>query len=305
MAKVERKRETFIPLIILNILIILISFYLSFLFIKSKSFHTYPCYNMIIFSFLLSFGSLLRVIPINKDQECSIYEDIEAFFIICFDKLILSTITMQSLIYYLGMVKTEFYFQYEKKIFFTTLSISLSLSLILAGIYILAFNTAVVGVYCYCDNASGKIIIDVIFNSIFFLINIFCSLISLIYISQKKREAKAGLIEDLDYNHHYKRILMMFFLNMLIFVVASLKNFELFKRKYDDLLYLATCLFIGLFNSLNKIVYKETLKIFCKKNYEGKYLHLFMSERRKNEEDENEDSNEDEGIIKRTKSEEF
>ena len=260
---------------------------------------------MIIFSFLLSFGSLLRVIPINKDQECSIYEDIEAFFIICFDKLILSTITMQSLIYYLGMVKTEFYFQYEKKIFFTTLSISLSLSLILAGIYILAFNTAVVGVYCYCDNASGKIIIDVIFNSIFFLINIFCSLISLIYISQKKREAKAGLIEDLDYNHHYKRILIMFFLNMLIFVVASLKNFELFKRKYDDLLYLATCLFIGLFNSLNKIVYKETLKIFCKKNYEGKYLHLFMSERRKNEEDENEDSNEDEGIIKRTKSEEF
>lgn len=305
MVDVERKRENFIPLIILNILIILISFYLSFLFIKSKSFHTYPCYNMIIFSFLLSFGSLLRVIPINKDQECSIYEDIEAFFIICFDKLILSTITMQSLIYYLGVVKTQFYFQYEKKIFFTTLIISLSVSFILAGIYTLAFNTEVVGVYCYCDNASGKIIIDVIFNSIFLLLNIFCTLISLIYISQKKREAKAGLIEDLDYNHHYKRILMMFFLNMLIFVVASLKNFELFKRKYDDLLYLATCLFIGLFNSLNKIVYKETLKIFCKKNYEGKYLHLFMSERRKNEEDENDESNEDEGGIKRTKSEEF
>jgi hypothetical protein len=260
---------------------------------------------MIIFSFLLSLGSLLRVIKINNDQECSIYEDIEAFFIISFDKLVLSTITMQSLIYYLGVVKTEFYFKYEKKIFFSTLSISLSLSVILAGIYILAFDTEVVGFYCYCNNASGKVIIDLIFNSTFLLVNIFCTLISLIYISQKKREAKAGLIEDLDYNHHYKRILMMFLLNTLIFVVASLKNFELFKRKYEDLLYLTTCLIIGLFNSINKIVYKETLKIFCKKNYEGKYLHLFISERRKNEEDENDDSIEDEGGIKRTKSEEF
>ena len=97
----------------------------------------------------------------------------------------------------------------------------------------------------------------------------------------------------------------MFFLNTLIFVVASLKNFEILKRKYEDLLYLTTCLIIGLFNSLNKIVYKETLKIFCKKNYEGKYLNLFISEIRKNEEDENDDSIEDEGGIKRTKSEEF
>ena len=305
MVDVETKRETFIPLIILNILIILISIYLSFLFIKSKSFHTYPCYNMIIFSFLLSFGSLLRVIPINKDQECSIYEDIEAFFIICFDKLVLSTITMQSLIYYLGVVKTMFYFKYEKKIFFTTLSISLSSCFILAVIYILAFKTEVVGIYCYTNNAHGKIIIDLIFNSIFLLLNIFCTLISLIYISKKKREAKAGLIEDLDYNHHFKRILTLFFLNLLAFVAASLKNFEIIKKKYEDLFYLAICLFIGLFNSINKIVYKETLKIFCKKDYEGKYLHLFMSERRKNEEDEIIDENEDEEGIKRTKSEEF
>ena len=36
------KREIYIPSIIINVFIILISLYLSILLIKSKTFHTYP-----------------------------------------------------------------------------------------------------------------------------------------------------------------------------------------------------------------------------------------------------------------------
>ena len=303
------KREVYIPSIIINVFIILISLYLSILLIKSKTFHTYPCYNMIAFSLLVSLASLFRNIPINKNESCSTFEIIEAFFIICFDKLIICILTMQSLIYYLGVVKTKFYYDYEKSIYFITLSISIFVSLTLTIIYVSFFELKSSGTYCYCKD-DLKNIIDSIFLAIFFIINIFCTINVMAYVFQKKKEAKAGLIEDLDYNHHAKRILILFFLNLLLFFISFLLNFDK-NLTFKDLLYIITLFTIDLVNSLNRTVYKETLKIFCKQKYEQKYGSIKKIKTLEDDEKEgrngvlNGDDDEDDEDIKRIRTESF
>ena len=262
-----------IPLIILNIFIIIICLYLLLLFFKSKSFHSYPCYNMIIFSFIILVDNIFRIIPINKDEEnCNKVEEVIAYFIVFFDKLILATLSMQSLICYLGVLKTDFYSKYEAKIFYITLFCSLVISGIISGVYIIKFGTIPTdNYYCYCDAPATKKLIDDIFNSIYLLISIYCSAVPLNYISHKKKEVESGLIDDLNYSHHFNRILIIFLLNILSFVVSFLIIYDVFPEDYVDLIYLITCLVVALFNCLNEEVYKETLKLFCKKKYNQKY----------------------------------
>ena len=302
MEKIREEPKIYIPLITINGFILLISLYLSFLFIKSKSFHSYPFYNMICFSLMVSFATILRIIPMGDTEEtCSTTETINAFFIICFDKLIICTLSMQSLTCYFGIVKTKFYFSYEKKIFFTTLITSLIVSTSLAIIYILVFDVIEIGIYCYCKNTDNQKIIESIFMGVYFCINILCTIIVLIYISNRKREVKAGLIPDIDYNRYYKKILILFFLNALIFVISYILNYDVFDRNYEDLIYIIACFTITLVNSLNKTVYKETLKIFCKKKYEEK----FPKTKYDNINDDEEEEEDEDTRMKRTLTDNF
>ena len=279
-----------IPLLLLNIIIIIISFYLVFLFFKSKTFHNYPCYNMIILSFIILIDNILRIIPINKKDGCNAVENVFAYFIVFFDKLILATLSMQSLIYYFGVLKTDFYSANEAKIFYITLLCSLVISGSLAGYYISQGTTSIGdSYYCYCtDTGYPKKIIDDIFNSIYLLISIYCSIIPLNYISHKKKEVKNGLIDDLNYSHHFNRILITLLLNILTFVVSFLIIYDKFPGDYVDLIYLVTCLVVALFNCLNEEVYKETLKIFCKKKYNKKY-NLIKTQKTNFDDDDDED----------------
>ena len=282
--------KTEIPLIILNIIIIIICFYLLFLFFKSKTFHTYPCFNMIIFSFIILVDNIFRIIPINKEKgSCTKFEDIIAYFIVFFDKLILATLSMQSLICYLGVLKTNFYSAHEAKIFYITLLCSLVISGTLAGIYISQGTKPMPGnYYCYCeDTGYPKKLIDDIFNSVYLLISIYCSAIPLMYIFQKKKEVESGLIDDLNYSHHFNRILITLLLNILTFVISFLIIYDAFPDDYVDLIYLITCLVDALFNCLNEEVYKETLKIFCKQKYNKKYN--LLKTKKTNFDDDNDD----------------
>ena len=93
-----------------------------------------------------------------------------------------------------------------------TFSISLFISTTLAALFILIFDLEKPGIYCCCTNSIEKQRIESIFVTIYLCITLFCTIMVLIYISQKKKEVKAGLIQDLDYNHHYKRILIYFYL---------------------------------------------------------------------------------------------
>ena len=97
------------------------------------------------------------------------------------------------------------------------------------------------------------------------------------HISKKNKQAKAGIIEDLGYDKQLIRFLFIFFINIIAIVVSGvIMNFQLIKD-YDEIIYLVVCFVIDLCFSINKTVYMETLKIFCKKvqvDEEGKKYEL-------------------------------
>ena len=308
MADVENERNEgiFIVTIILNSFIIIISFYLAFLFIKSKTFHTVPCYNMIIFSLILFLDCILRLLPTKSWAEA--FQYIQAFLLSFFDKLILATLTMHSVIFYLGTVYTDTYYKNEKKIFIISFIISGIVSIVLTSIYLKeGVHQPDKRYYFYVNQDSFKFFADIVFDSVFFAPNFFCCLILLCYIYRKKREAQSGLIEDIDYSRRFIRVSLLFWLNMATFTESYLIIFGYLQGEYTDLIYLMTCLIIDLYNSINRTVIKETLKIFCKDTYEEKLekvdsLKLLGNANAEDIVDKNDD---DEDNLKRDRTESF
>jgi len=270
--------------IILNIFIILIAVFIFTLYIKDKNFHTVPCYNMMTISLLLLLDNILRLIPTEGSE---VFQFIQAFILILFDKLLLCVLSVQAIIYYLGVIKTEVYYAKEKIIYILSLIISVVISIILASIYI-SHGKVNYGIYYYSSDSEIKRIIDPTFIGILILVNLFCIIILLVYVSGKKREASKGLIEDLGYGHHFIRILLMFFVNMLTFIEQYLIIYDVLDGLHIDidLLYLSTCLIIDLFYTINKTIYEETLKIFCHKTVNN-------PKNIKMEDDPNEEDNDD------------
>ena len=266
------EKKIFIPIIFLNSLMILISLYLSILYIKSKRLHILACANFIILSFIILFDNIFRIIPLPEDKEALHY--VQAFLLIFLDKLLLSTIVFQTFITYFGVVKTKFYYKHEKKIFFSGFIINLIICIVLAIVFLaISEELESYGLYYYCEDRTAKHTTDSIFNGIYLFINSFCIIILLIYMSTKKEEAEEGIIEDLDYGKHFSKILSMFIINTLAFIESFLIIYDKIPvpDDYVDLVYLITCLIIDLFYTMNKIIMKETLKLFCPKIYEMKY----------------------------------
>ena len=275
-----------IPVIILNCIMILFSLYLSILFLKSKRLHIYPCYNCLIISFIILFDNVLRLIRIPSDKD--ILQYIQAFLLTSLDKLLLAIIAFQAFIIYLGVVKTKFYYNHEKIIFFSGLLSSLLISLLIGGFYIYASNELpCYGIYYYCDSEiPSKKLIDVTFNSIYLVLNTFSISILLIYMFNKKEKADKGKIEDLDYDYHFSKILLMFIVNSLAFIDSYLIIYDKLPvpDDYIDLVYLSICLIVDFYYTFNKIIYKETIKIFCsKKSSENKNYNSVSSEDAKTE----------------------
>lgn len=277
--------------IILNIVLVLISFYLVFIYIKSKEFRKYPCYNIIILSFIILTDNIFRLIPINYIPYIYIHY-IQAFLLTFLDKLILTTITSQAIIIYLGKVKTQFYYKHEAKIFYTILLFSIFIDLSIAVAFFVISqkitnykNKDYEGnnYYYYEGLPHIKEKIDTIFDSIFFVLNTYSNIRTLFYISREKRQASLGLIQDFDYSHHYSKILLYFFVNSVIFIESFLIIYKKIPIEIIDLIYLITCLFIDLVYTINKTIIKETSKIFGRKQ---RTQSIISSE---NEEDETED----------------
>ena len=254
--------------IILNVIIILITLYLIFLYIKSQNFKVYPCYNIIIISIILFIDNILRLVPTKDFNEIIQYG--QAFLLTCLDKLILTTLTAQTFIIYMGVCQTKLYFGYERCIFFITLVISLLISTGIS-IYFITIGLDFYSTYFYCKGNDTKKIIDTIFNAIFLFLNLVFIILLLVYISKKKRDASLGIIEDLDYGHHHTRMVSMFIINSLLFIESYLIIYDAFPTDEVDLIYLITCLIIDIYYTINKIVIQETLKIFCTSYYEKKY----------------------------------
>ena len=98
---------------ILNGFMIAIGLYLLFLYIKSKDFHTYSCYNIIIMSLIILLDNIIRIIPVKSWPVFFHY--FQAFLLVFFDKMILSILSMQIIVIYIGIIKTEIYEKNEKK----------------------------------------------------------------------------------------------------------------------------------------------------------------------------------------------
>jgi hypothetical protein len=274
---------------ILNFIIIFITLYLIFLLIKSRSFKIYPCYNITILSFIIFFDNILRIIPSNK-----IIEYPQAFLLTSLDKLLLTTITSQAIITFLGVCLTKIYFAHEKKIFLTTLIAGIYISCILSSLYIFISRTHVYSTYAYCEDSHTKRITDTIFNAVFLSINLFCTLALLIYITKKRRQASLGIIEDLNYGHHHTKIVFMFLFNSLLFIESYLIIYDKFPGNEVDLIYLISCLLILFYYTINKIIIKETLKLLCKNYYESKYGSIKKNECLTDDDDDDDDEQKNE-----------
>ena len=266
------------------VFMLLITFYLTFLYIKSKEFHTYPCYNIIIMSITIFIGGIINIF-IPNDLGNNFTKFIWGFLKDFFNKLILAILTMQVIVLYLGIMKTGFYYSREKLIFIFGTIVCCGVSVAIA----IVFNSVKVydnKYYEYLDNYEevndpnlgnelkrrlySIISIEMIFGGVLFVINVFCLIVVMNYISKKNKEAKAGLIEDLGYKQQLIRFIFMFFLNIIAIVSSSIfLVFDVFDRKVNESIYLATCFIIDLAYSINKTVYAETLKLFCKKSSEN------------------------------------
>jgi len=250
----------------MNIIIILISIYLLFLYIKSKQFHSYSCGNVVILSFIILIDNIVRLIPISKKEKYEVFHYLQAFILASLDKFILLILTVQMFIIYMGIMKTEFYNQHKKAIFYFPFFISLVLSFTIGGLYLL-FGLDEYGIYYYVHGNDIKEIIDTIFNSLFLLMNTFFSVIIILNLVLRKEDIEKGIINENDYEHNLSRMILMSLANTIIYIEQFLIVYDKLPvpDEYIDLVYIATCLIINLIYAINKIVIKETKKIFCKR----------------------------------------
>ena len=236
----------YISSLVLISLIILITIYILFLYIKSKEFHTYSCGYVIILIISILLSNIIRIIPVNDNKEKYLWlQKIQAFFLASFDKYILLALTLHVFIIYLGIMKTDFYFNHEKSIFLITFFASLAICFLIGGLFLIEDPTDY-GIYYYIKDSSAKKIVDNIFNSIFLTLNTFFCIVIIINICIRKEDIEKGMMNQNNYEHDLNRIIIIFII-------------------YIDFIYLVSCLIINLIYSINKLVINETKKIFCKK----------------------------------------
>ena len=271
----EIRMAFFIPLIILNLFMLIISVFFFFLFIKSKAFNNYQCYNIIFFSLIILLDCFVRIIPFSDDDpdRLSIWEYFQAFLLTFFDKAILATITTQTILFYLGVIHTKKYYDNDKLSFYISFAINTTACLVLTILYIIfgGIHQASHRRYFYSDHSTFKDISDIIFNSVYLVPNLYCSSVLVIFLYKKLKEVKEGLIEDCDYKHHFKRTLIMAILNIITFLESYLIIFGVLGGEKNDIIYLSTLLLISLFHCGNKIIIKETMRILCIEKYKQKY----------------------------------
>ena len=275
----------FVPTIILNFAIILTTFYLLFLYIKTNAFYNYSCANILNLSLMLSVDNIVRLLLIpNSWNNNQILQYFQAFILVSLDKFILIVLTLQAFIIYIVLMKVDFYFNHEKAIFLTTFLGNLFISFLIGGLYLL-FGIVKYGTYYYAKRNNVKTILDSIFNSIFlFLDTFFCLVIIFNMIIRKRKKKKRESLIYNDSGHRLIKIILMFILNSSFFIESFLILFDKLPVSDDliDFIYLITCFIINLTYAINKKVLIESKRLFCKKlcnEKKHKKINTFESSR--------------------------
>ena len=275
----EAKEIAYIINIIVAICMAIITLYLIILYIKSESFHTYSCYYIIIMSAVILLDCLLQFIPTSfgGQGEYEGWEFLKDLVTIFFDKLILTISTMQIIVIYMAVIHSNYFISNERKVFIGGIVISLIISGGLAAIYSsIRWVTYPDGTTIYDEDEDddkkgeesykrtvARKVIEIIFCIVLFIANVFCLGVVLGHISKKRKEQKAGTSEDIiDYEKQLARFLVILFINVIAILVSGIiVNFHK-PKDYDEIIYLVVCFAMDLCYSINKTLYRETLKLF-------------------------------------------
>lgn len=244
-------------------------------------------------SFVVFLGGILNIFaPQEKDTDTTKF--FRGLFKDIFNKLIMAILTMQVIILYIGIIKTELYYSKEKLIFLIGIFACVGVSVVI-GILFNSVKFYKKKYYDYLDDINAFrnqtstynstesegidkedkeelvrrfysiIVIELVFCGVIFIINVFCIAVVLSYISKKNKEAKEGKIEDLGYKNQLIRFVFIFLLNIIAIVIScTFLIFDVFDNVTNQSIYLGACVVIDICYSINKTVYNETLKIFCK-----------------------------------------
>ena len=278
----------YIVQIIISALIAIITIYLIALFIKSETFKSYSCFNILLMSIILFLDCFILALTVSIGKKANQEgKFILLLFKTFFDKMILSVLSLQVIIVYAGIIHTDYYYSHEKSFVKIGNAICAIISGALAAIY-----TSIRWVkddkgnsifdYDLDNDNNGEIkmrslatkIIETIFCGINLIVIVFFLVVVILHISKKRREAKAGLIQDLGYGNQILRFSLIFSVNIIALIFEGLViNFskEIGISAYNEycgIVFLVICFLIQLCFMINKTVYKETLKIFCKKKYQ-------------------------------------
>jgi len=281
---------TKILLLGMNFLIIAISLYLIIIYLVSKSFRSYPCYLNIILSLVISIDNILRLIRLGYSSIIICY--IQAFSLALFDKLIFTSITVNTFLTYIGVRKYELFKTKIKVLFFASNIIGLIISLIFAIIFIIIEEPVKYDNVCYINSSYYKKLSDSITTSFLFLINSYCNLKLLLYLLSVIKELYVIGRRVKDFSNHFFRIFISFIITTISFfiVIIIINDCLYLEDDLIDLCYITICLILDLFFTFNKTVIKETYKLFCcKKDMEENEKNQNELENQNEREDDNTD----------------
>ena len=272
----------------MNILIIAISLYLLLIYIISKSFRSYPCYLNIILSCVIAIDNILRLLRLGDSGAIVCY--FQAFTLALFDKLIFTSITVNTFLTYTGVTKYEFFKTKMKVLFYASNIAGLIIGLIFAIFFIIMDEPQKYENVCYVNSSYYKEFSDTITTFCLFLINSYCNIKLLLYLISVIKELYVIGRNVKDFSKHFFRIFISLIITTISFLIVILiiNDSLFFDDDIIDLCYITICLILDLFFTFNKTVIKETYKLFCcKKDVEENENDPIELENKKEKEDDN------------------
>ena len=263
---------------ILNLIIIITSLIIIIIYIVNKSLHYYPFYCNLILLIIILLNNILRIL-VKKDKflffiEITINEYVcygQAFLLSFLDKLMLSTLTMNSFLIFFGTTKNNLYKTKEKFIFYCFLCISIFVSIILPLIYLFKSNPNKSNEninLCYPIIDDYNRIIDFSFVSFILCFNFYLLINIPFYLSEKLKTKAHTEKNIINYNKAFAIIIFMFLINgfFYLIILLNIKNSLFFDKQYFELYYTLTTLVIEIFYSINKGVARTLLCVItCNK----------------------------------------
>lgn len=261
---------THIALIIINIAMTVYGFFIIFIYLKSKIFHSYPYYFNIFFIITVLLNNLIRLIPKRDEEnefEISIQCYIQGISLSVLDKFMLGQIASYSIIYYLGSFHNVFFEKNNIVIIICLLEINFIFSLILSTVFSIP-GMSVNSQFCYVRTTDNtKFIVDTTYTCILLLICLYCTIRLLISLKKLKKEEFANDTKKESVRSHTIRFSFNLVFNIVMYTYVNLlinKKLMFLDRVLvflKEMIYILLILIGEIFFTVSTEVIKETKRI--------------------------------------------